>query len=44
MSETIKEIRQPGEHPFTFGPFKTSIAEVEPGETIRIHTLDAFGG
>jgi len=43
MSEIIREIQQPGEHPFTFGPFKTPIAEVEPGETVRIHTLDAFG-
>ncbi len=43
MSETIREIQQPGEPSFTYGPFKTPIAEVEPGETVRIYTLDAFG-
>lgn len=43
MSESIREIQQAGEHSFTYGPFNTPIAEVEPGETVRIHTLDAFG-
>jgi acetamidase/formamidase len=43
MSKPIKEIRQPGEYAFTFGPFNQAVAEVEPGETVRIHTLDAFG-
>jgi len=43
MSETIKDITQSGEHSYTFGPFKDPIAEVEPGETVRIHTVDAYG-
>lgn len=43
MSQSIKEIKQPGEYSFTFGPFKTPIAQVEPGEAVRIHTIDAFG-
>jgi amidase len=43
MSETIRDITQPGEYSYTFGPFKEPITEVESGETIRIHTVDAYG-
>jgi acetamidase/formamidase len=42
MSEVIKDIKQIGEYSYTFGPFNKPIAEVKPGETVRIHTVDAF--
>jgi acetamidase/formamidase len=38
-----REIRQPGEYQYVFGPFAEPIARVQPGETVIIHTIDAFG-
>jgi amidase len=39
----MREIRQPGSYQYVFGPYAEPIARVQPGETVAIHTLDAFG-
>jgi len=40
----MREIRQPeGAYCYTFGPHHEPIATVEPGETVIVHTVDAFG-
>ncbi|MDP9368721.1 MAG: acetamidase/formamidase family protein [Chloroflexota bacterium] len=36
-------MRQPGEYQYTFGPYAEPIARVKRGETVVIHTIDAFG-
>ena len=41
-STTVREIRQTGPYPYTYGPHHPPIATVEPGERVVIHTLDAF--
>jgi len=38
----IREIKQPGAYHYTYSPFHKPIATVKPGETIAIHTVDAF--
>lgn len=43
MAEGLREIRQPGEYQYTFGPYAEPIARVKRGETVVIHTIDAFG-
>ena len=43
MANGPREIRQPGEYQYTFGPYAEPIARVERGETVVIHTVDAFG-
>lgn len=43
MASRPREIRQPGEYQYTFGPYAEPIARVERGETVVIHTVDAFG-
>lgn len=42
MSETIREIQQPGDYCYTYSPFYDPIAEVETGEKVVIYTVDAF--
>jgi amidase len=39
----MREIRQSGDYQYVMGPFAEPIAQVRPGETVVIHTLDAFG-
>lgn len=39
---TIREIHQSGPYRYTYSPFHPPIAMVEPGETVAIHTVDAF--
>lgn len=39
---SIREVRQPGPYCYTYSPFHPPIATVKPGETICIHTVDAF--
>ena len=40
----MREIRQPDNaFRYTFGPDHEPIATVEPGETVVVHTVDAFG-
>jgi acetamidase/formamidase len=43
VTASLREIRQPGEYQYVFGPFAEPIARVKPGETVAIHTIDAFG-
>ena len=43
MTRGPREIRQPGAHQYTFGPYAEPIARVACGETVVIHTIDAFG-
>ncbi|MDQ3466606.1 MAG: acetamidase/formamidase family protein [Chloroflexota bacterium] len=43
MSDTYQEIRQPGDYQYTFGPYAEPIARVQRGETVIVHTIDAFG-
>lgn len=38
-----REIRQPGNFQYTFGPYAEPIARVGRGERVVIHTVDAFG-
>lgn len=38
----MKEIRQLGDYVYTYGPNHKPVAEVEPGETITIYTVDSF--
>ncbi|MDQ3377384.1 MAG: acetamidase/formamidase family protein [Actinomycetota bacterium] len=40
----IREIIQEGDHQFTMGPYAEPVARVGDGETVTIHTEDAFGG
>lgn len=40
----MREIRQPGEYQYTFGPYAEPIATVRLGESVIMHTEDAFGG
>jgi len=37
-----REIRQPGDYCFTYSGSHAPIAEVEPGEALVVHTVDAF--
>jgi acetamidase/formamidase len=39
---TNREIRQEGPYCYTYSPFHPPVATVKPGETVVIHTLDAF--
>ena len=39
---TNRVIRQPGPYCYTYSPFHSPIGTVEPGETVEIHTVDAF--
>ena len=39
---TTREIRQSGPYRYTYSPFHKPIASIKPGETVAIHTLDAF--
>ncbi len=41
---SIREIRQPGSHPYVFGRYHEPVARVAPGETVAIYTEDAFEG
>ncbi len=43
MDERFREIHQPGEYQYTFGPYAEPIARVARGETVVVHTIDAFG-
>lgn len=43
MNDEIREIRQPGDYQYTFGPYAEPIAQVANGETVAIYTVDAFG-
>ena len=42
MTESIREIKQKGPYCYTYSPFHPPIARVRPGETVVIHTVDAF--
>jgi len=39
---TNREVRQEGPYCYTYSPFHPPVATVQPGETVVIHTLDAF--
>jgi amidase len=39
----MREIQQPGAFQYVFGPYAEPVATVNPGETVVIHTVDAFG-
>ena len=41
-AKALREIRQPGPYAYTYSPFHEPIARVEQGETVIVHTLDAF--
>lgn len=43
MSDDYRTIRQPGNYQYTFGPYAEPVAKVTNGETVAIHTVDAFG-
>src|SRR5215213_11209754 len=44
MSEQVRDIHQPESgFQYTFGPYASPITRVAQGETVRIHTVDAFG-
>ena len=43
MASGHREIKQPGEFAYTFGPYAEPIARVARGETVVVHTVDAFG-
>ena len=40
----ITEIRQPGSYSYVFSPYPEPVATVDPGQTVAIHTEDAFEG
>lgn len=40
----MREIQQPGKHPYVFGRYVEPIAEVNVGETVVLYTEDAFEG
>ena len=42
MGSGIREIRQEGPYCYTYSPFHEPIAQVKVGETVCIHTVDAF--
>ena len=42
MDHGIREIQQEGPYCYTYSPFHPPIAMVKPGETVCIHTVDAF--
>jgi amidase len=42
MSSEIRDIRQEGPYCYTYSPFHEPVASVKPGETVCIHTVDAF--
>jgi len=39
----MRELRQSGDFQYVMGPFAEPQARVKPGETVMIHTVDAFG-
>jgi amidase len=39
---SIREIHQTGPYHYTYSPFHPPITTVDPGETVVIHTVDAF--
>lgn len=39
----MRKITQPGDYQYTFGPYAAPVATVKRGETVVIHTVDAFG-
>lgn len=39
----MREIRQPGAYQYVYGAYAAPVARVEPGETVAIYTIDAFG-
>jgi acetamidase/formamidase len=44
MTDNPREIRQPdSKYSYVFGPYAEPIARVQPGETVVVHTVDAFG-
>jgi acetamidase/formamidase len=43
MTGDLREIGQPGDYQYTFGPYAEPIARVARGETVVIRTVDAFG-
>jgi acetamidase/formamidase len=43
MAQHKREIRQPGDYQYVMGPFAEPITRVAPGETVVVHTIDAFG-
>jgi acetamidase/formamidase len=40
----VREIVQTGEYSYVFSPYLAPIASVRPGETVAVHTEDAFTG
>lgn len=42
MHSAIREIRQQGPYCYTYSPFHPPVARVKPGDTVCIHTVDAF--
>ena len=43
MTSSLREIRQPGDYQYTFGPYAAPVAWVARGETVVVYTIDAFG-
>lgn len=41
---SIREIRQIGQHPYTFGKYNVPIARVSPREVVALYTEDCFEG
>lgn len=42
MTASPRILRQPGAHPYTYGPDHPSIATVSPGESVTLVCVDAF--
>lgn len=40
--DAVRQIHQPGAYAYTYSPFHEPIAEVQPGDRVVIHTVDAF--
>ena len=40
----MRELRQEGPYHYVFSPYAEPIASVVPGETVAVHTEDAFEG
>ncbi len=38
----MREIRQEGKYSYVFSPYAEPVAKIAPGETVTMHTLDAF--
>ena len=38
----MRDIQQPGDYSFVFGPYAAPVARVSPSEPVRFHTIDAF--